>query len=72
MHWTFKNRNMLGLSCSCAMQMGRFEVRAILTFAEAQDDPAPLDPNGVVRLTQVESSGALRVVADRQLPGDTV
>lgn len=52
--------------------MGRFEVCAILTFAEAQDDPASLHPNGVVHLTQVESSGGLRVVADRQLPSDAV
>lgn len=50
----------------------RFLVDAILTFAEAQNDPTSLDPNAIVHLTHVESSCVLRVVADRQLPSDTV
>lgn len=47
-------------------------VYAILTFSEAQNDPTLFDPNSVVHLTHVESSSVLRVVADRQLPGDAV
>lgn len=55
-----------------AWKTARFMVYAILTFAEAQNDPTSLSPNGVVHLTHVESGSFLRVVADRQLPSDAV